>query len=393
LLFKNLQDQKRQLINKHTWILFLPLYLLIPDNKIMRKNLRPFYWTAVILIVVGIILYPKIKHALPGTKAENGPVGAPAGPRALNVDAYVVKPEKLVEQINSSGTLLPDEQVDLSFETSGKIISIYFDEGAQVRKGQLLAKINDRHLQAQLLKLQAQKKLAEEREFRQRSLLSRDAISQESYDQIVTELQTIGADIMLIEARIAETEMKAPFDGVIGLRNISEGAYVNANTPVARLIKINPLKIEFAIPERYSGVVVAGIPLRFFVDGASQPYRAVVYAVEPKVDIRTRNIIVRARYANTTENIKPGRFVSIQLDLTEINDAMVIPTEALIPEMDGDRVFVFKNGRAASVQVITGLRTEKQIQITEGLVHGDTLVTTGILQMRQGMPISIDNIN
>jgi membrane fusion protein, multidrug efflux system len=359
----------------------------------MRRKLRPFYWSAIILIVAGIIMYPKLKHAIPGNSDGNVPVATPAGQRALNIDAYIVRPEKLVEQINSSGTLLPDEQVDLSFETSGKIISIFFDEGTKVNKGQLLAKINDRHLQAQLLKLKAQRKLAEEREFRQRTLLSRDAISQESYDQIVTELQTIGADILLIEARIAETELKAPFDGVIGLRNVSEGAFVNASTPIARLIKNNPLKIEFAIPERYSGVVIPGSPLRFVLDGAAEPLRAVVYAVDPKVDIRTRNVIARARYANPSENIKPGRFVSIQLDLTEINNAIVIPSEALIPEMDGDRVFVFRGGRAVSVPVKTGLRTENLIQITEGLQHGDTLVTTGILQIRQGMPLSIDNLN
>ncbi len=357
----------------------------------MTRKLRIYLVPIVILIVAGLIAYPKISPLLKKSAEEPAQVFS-AGPRALNVDAMVMHPQRLVEIINSSGTLIPDEQVDLSFETSGKLVNIYFEEGKRVNRGQLLAKINDRPLQAQLLKLQAQEKLAQEREFRQRSLLSRDAISQESYDQVVTELQSIEADIMLIEARIAETELRAPFDGVIGLRYVSEGAFVNVNTRIARLIKSDPLKIEFAVPERYSGDISAGFPIQFFLEGTGQDHHATVYAVDPKVDVRTRNIIVRARYSNPNERIKPGRFVSIQLELTEIPNALAIPTEALIPEMEGDRVFVYRNGRAESVSVNTGLRTEDMIQITQGLNPGDTLVTTGILQMRQGMPLVIDNL-
>ena len=357
----------------------------------MTKKLRIYLVPIIILIIAGLIAYPKIKPLLADSSDEPDQA-IPAGPRALNVDAMVMQPQRLVEIINSSGTLIPDEEVDLSFETSGKLVDIFFEEGTRVQQGQLLAKINDRPLQAQLLKLQAQEKLAREREFRQKSLLSRDAISQESYDQIVTELQSIEADIMLLEARIAETELRAPFEGVVGLRYVSEGAYVNINTRIARLIKIDPLKIEFAVPERYSGEIEPGFPILFFLDGSDANHQAKVYALDPKVDVRTRNIIVRAMYANPDERIKPGRFVSIQMELSEIEDALAIPTEALIPEMDGDRVFVFRNGNAESIFVNTGLRTEDMIQITHGLEPGDTLVTTGILQLRQGMPLVIDNL-
>ena len=350
---------------------------------------KPVFIILVVIALAGIIFYPKIRPLF--SDEPEAPVPGPAiGPRALNVEAMQLEPRRLVEFINIPGTLIPDEQVDLSFETTGKIVNINFDEGTPVRRGQLLAKINDRHLQAQLLKLQAQKKLAEEREFRQRSLLSRDAISQESYDQAVTELQSLEADIQLLEARIAETELRAPFDGVIGLRHVSEGAFANPNTQIARLIKNDPLKIEFAIPERYAGEINVGFPLSFVLDGNPDTHIARVYAVDPKVDVRTRNITVRARYNNPGARIKPGRFVSIQLELAEIDDALAIPTEALIPEMDGDRVFVYRSGKAESVEVTTGLRTEDLIQITSGLQPGDTLITTGILQLRQGMQVIID---
>jgi membrane fusion protein, multidrug efflux system len=357
----------------------------------MNKKFRPFFIPFIIVVIAGIVFYPKLRPLILGDDDQEIMV-APQGPRALNVEALIMEPVRLVEVINSSGTLIPDEQVELSFETSGMIVNIEFEEGTRVKRGQMLAKINDRPLQAQLLKLQAQKKLAEEREFRQRSLLSRDAISQESYDQVVTDLQSIEADIMLVEARIAETELRAPFDGVVGLRHVSEGTFVNANTRIALLIKNDPLKIEFAIPERYSGEISPGYPLRFFLDGVKDTLQARVYAIEPKVDTRTRNIVVRALYSNPGERIKAGRFVSIQLELAEVNDALAIPTEALIPEMDGDRVFVYRDGVANSVQVTTGLRTEDMIQITSGLQPGDTLVTTGILQLRQSIPLVIDKI-
>jgi membrane fusion protein (multidrug efflux system) len=296
------------------------------------------------------------------------------------------------EMKRSSGTVLPDEEVELSFETSGKIVGIHFTEGARVKKGDLLAKMNDRHLQAQLLKLQAQKKLAEEKEFRQRSLLEKDAISRESYDQIATELQAIEADILLVQARIAETELRAPFDGTIGLRLLSEGSYASPSTKIVRLVKTSPLKIEFSIPERYAGEVRPGFPIEFQIDGISNSFRAVVYAVDPKVDIDTRTIMVRAMYPNKNEELKPGRFASIIMQLAQIENTIAIPTEAIIPEMDGEKVFIYKSGKAFPVKVTTGLRTEALLQITEGLNFGDTLLTSGILQLREDLPVVLDTL-
>jgi len=290
----------------------------------------------------------------------------------------------------SSGTLKPDEEVDLAFETSGKIVGINFTEGTRVKKGDLLAKINDKPLQAQLEKLEAQLKMAEAKEFRQRSLLVKDAISQESYDQVQTDLQTIQADINLVKARISETELRAPFDGIIGLRSLSEGSYATSSTRIAKLIKISPLKIEFTISEKYASEIKIGFPITFTIDGNT--YKASVYAVDPKINIETRTMTVRALYPNRNEEIKSGRFTSISLQMSEVNNAIAIPTEALIPEMEGEKVFIFKNGKAQSVKVNTGLRTASQIQIVEGLQFGDTLITSGIMQLRQDLPVVLDTV-
>lgn len=364
----------------------------------MNKRFKLIITILLILIVALIIFYPKIKPLF-GSKSRieeaggmrpGGGQGSMQGRQVLSVSGLLVEPVKMNDPRNSIATLKPDEEVDLSFETSGKIVSINFTEGTRVKKGDLLAKINDKPLQAQLQKLVAQRKLVEEKEFRQRTLLDKDAISQESYDQIVTELQTIDADINLIKARISETELHAPFDGSIGLRYLSEGSYTSPSTKLARLVKISPLKIEFSIPERYAGEVKIGFPVTFNIDDKS--YQASVYAVDPKVDLETRTIVVRAMYANRNEELKPGRFAQVTLLLSEIEEAIAIPTEALIPEMEGEMVYVYRNGKAASRKVSTGLRTESLIQITNGLSFGDTLITSGILQLRENLPVVLDTL-
>jgi membrane fusion protein (multidrug efflux system) len=363
----------------------------------MNNKLRIAITLLLAVVLAAIIFYPKIKPLFASKSigsdqaSGRGPVGM-QGRQLLNVSGFVIKPAQMSELINQTGTLRPDEEVELSFETSGKIVSINFTEGTRVREGDLLAKINDRPLQAQLQKLQATKKLVEEKEFRQRSLLEKDAISQESYDQIVTELQTIEADINLVKARISETELRAPFDGIIGLRYLSEGAYANPSTKIARLIKMSPIKLEFSIPERYMDEVNIGYPVTFQMDGSNTIYEAKVYAVDPKIELSTRSIVIRALYPNKNEELKSGRYASVTLQLSKIDNAIAIPTEALVPEMEGELVYLYRKGRASVVRVNTGLRTESLIQITSGLKFGDTLLTSGILQLRESLPVRLDTV-
>jgi membrane fusion protein (multidrug efflux system) len=366
----------------------------------MNNRFKVVITILLILALAGIIFYPKIKPLF--ASKSNSPSGRPQagvpgggsmqGRQLLNVSGFVIQPVRMSDFRNSTGELGPDEEVELSFETSGKIVGINFTEGTRVKKGDLLAKINDRPLQAQLEKLQAQKKLVEEKEFRQKSLLEKDAISQESYDQIVTELQTIQADINLIRARISETELRAPFDGIIGLRYLSEGSYANPSTKIAKLVKISPLKLIFSVPERYANEVSIGFPVTFTMDGSNEIYNAVVYAVEPEVEQQTKSIVIRALYPNKNEELKAGRYASVSLLLSKIENAIAIPTEALIPEMEGEMVYVYRKGKAEEVKVGTGLRTETLVQIVDGLKFGDTLLTTGILQLRQSLPVVLDTV-
>ena len=304
--------------------------------------------------------------------------------RILNVNATIVKPQVLTEDIPLVGTLLPDEEVDLSFETSGKIVEINFEEGTHVKRGQLLARVNDRPLQAQLQRLVSQLKLAEDRVFRQDALLKRDAVSKEAYEQVKTELATLNADIELVRAQIEQTELRAPFDGVIGLRQVSVGTYASPSTVVAKLTKISPLKVEFAVSERYA-------MLTFTLEGSLNQYQAQVYARESSLDLNTHTLTIRALYPNPT-GIMPGRYASLTLRRHEYQNALAVPSEAIVPEMGKDKVFLYKNGKAEPVEIVAGIRTEALVQAVKGVSEGDTVIISGTQQLRTGMPITIDNI-
>ena len=329
------------------------------------------------------------------SKSDNADAPAAPAPKKnniLNVNGLAIKHQQLTDELSMVGNLLPDEEVNLTFETSGKIVEIKFQEGAMVRKGDLLAKVNDKPLVAQLSRYEAQLKLANDRVFRQSTLLEKDAVSQEAFEQARTELAILNADIDIVKQNIALTELRAPFDGIIGLRNVSEGAYASPSVVVAKLTKISPLKIDMYIPERYADDIKVGTPLTFTVEGQNRTYSAEVYAKESEVDMQTRTLAVRAIYPNTNGQLMPGRFISAKIRMTDIPQAIAIPTEAIVPEMGVDKVYVYRNGKAYATTVKTGLRTDALIHIIEGIELGDTIITSGTLQLREALPVKLDVI-
>ncbi|MDR1224678.1 MAG: efflux RND transporter periplasmic adaptor subunit [Tannerella sp.] len=362
----------------------------------MTKTVKWILMGVILLFIAGIVIYPRIKSQIKSN--EEIPLSTQALSQRrlpINIHAVILKKQSLTDKFISTGTTIPDEEVDLSFESSGKIVNINFNEGTHVKKGDLLAKINDKPLQAELKKLEAQIPLAKERVFRQGALLKKDAVSQEAYEQVTTELEKLMADIELVKSNILQTELRAPFDGIIGLRLVSEGAYATPSTIVANLTKISPLKIEFSIPERYVSDVSEGTGISFYMEesnGMIQKHQAQVYAVESKVALETRSLKVRALYPNTNEAILPGRYLSVEITRREIKDALAIPSEAIIPEMGKNIVYLYKGDEAKSAEIITGLRTESQVQVLEGLTPGDTVITTGVMQLRMGMKVNIDNL-
>ncbi|MCF0198984.1 MAG: efflux RND transporter periplasmic adaptor subunit [Bacteroidaceae bacterium] len=354
----------------------------------MKK--KGFIWAAILAVAVGLAGYV-YQNQGEAEKSDAPSRGKERAGGPLHINAEVVKRQTLTDEIRVTGLLIPDEEVNLSFETSGKVVEICFQEGARVKRGQLLAKVNDAQLQAQLRKLQAQVPLAEDRVYRQTALLQRDAVSKEALEQVKTELEALKADIDMVKAQIAFTELRAPFDGVIGLRQVSVGTYASPTTVVSKLTKVTPLKVEFSVPERYSSEVKKGSPLEFTVDGFLSPFRATVYACESAVDKVTHSLTVRARYANASGELVPGRYASITLTKQTIAGTLAVPSEAIIPEMGKDKVFLYRGGKAQPAEIKAGLRTESRVQVLSGLSEGDTLITSGTLQLRTDLDVVIDN--
>jgi len=355
----------------------------------MKKTVKTIIYILIILIILGFILYPKL------IPKESSPDVASGPNRSLKtpVEARIIAPQIKENIIKITGAILANESIALRSEISGKIENIYFQEGQRVKKGDILLSINDDEILAQVERLKFTRQLNEEIEYRQRQLLEKEAISREEYDIALTTLKTTGSDLKEREARLAKHQIQAPFDGIIGLRQVSEGSYISPSDLVANLYSINPIKIEFSVPGKYSSLVNKGDKINFTVEATENQFEGTIYAVEPRVDPRTRTLQIRAICRNDEEVLIPGQFANIDYILDVIPDALMVPSEAIIPEMNSHKVFTFENGQVNQHVVSIGLRTDKEVQIKNGLSAGDTVITTGILQIRPGVEVEITQLN
>lgn len=323
------------------------------------------------------------------SKGKNANPAGRAGGATVPVEVLVIQPQPLQNTIVTTGTLLANEEVELRPEISGRVTQVLFQEGKRVKKGELLLKINDRELKAELTRKGLEEKLAAEEEARKRHLHDINGISQEEYDKALNMLKVIQAEKEVIQSQLAETEIIAPFDGVVGLRYVSEGGYVTPEKLAATMQDIDPVKAEFSIPEKYAGLLKEGLKVQVQVGDNTAPNIGTVYAVESKIDPGTRTIKARARIPNPDGSLVPGSFARIEITLEELPNALVIPTSAILPELAGEKVYVVKGDKAKAVRVQTGIRTEQGIQVTSGLNINDTLIVTGLLQLADGKSIQI----
>jgi membrane fusion protein (multidrug efflux system) len=356
----------------------------------MNKNTKKILVIITITVVLAIALLPKIFSS---NESKNNIISGGGPDLVVSVKAHIISQETLSNSVFTTGTILANEEVELRSEISGKIIKILFKEGSFVNKGDLLIKINDADLQAQLRRAESKVKLSEEKETRQRQLRDGNLISQEEYDNTLGELHVNQADLDLIKAQIDKTEIRAPFSGVVGLRSVSEGSYVTTSTVIARLQNFNSIKVDFSIPERYSASVKTGDELEFKISGSSNVFKAKVYAIEPKIDPGTRTLRIRAICSAIYKELIPGAFANVELSLKQIADAILIPTVSIVPELKGQKVFLYKNGVVVAQNVETGIREETRVQITSGLQSGDTVITSGILQIKPKSKVKISEFN
>jgi len=309
------------------------------------------------------------------------------------VDGLLIKTETFDNDLSLSGSIEANEQVAIRSEISGIVEKINFQEGSFVSQGQVLLKINDIELRAQLAQAKTKEALSSENERRARLLLQKEAISQEEYDIASADFRTAKSQVQLITAQIAKTSVKAPFSGKIGLRSISPGTYATPSTLIANLVNISKLKITFSVPEKYASQIRPNSTINFTVSNSPEKYTAQVYAIEPGIDVNTRTLQIRAFADNSQGKLIPGSFANIDLPLSIIKDAIVVPSQAIVPVQKGKKVYVYNHGEAKEIMVETATRTDKSVLILKGLKAGDTLITSGVMSLKDKAPVKLKIVN
>ena len=314
------------------------------------------------------------------------------GPPVLAVQGFVVKPTVLNSSIEIAGTLLPFEETEIHPEVAGKVVMLSIREGAVVRKGTLLAKLFDGDLQAQLHKLSVQLQIANKTQERQEELLKIGGISQQDYDLSLLNVSTIKADMQILQADINKTRIRAPFDGKLGFKNISIGAYITPTTVITTIRQVNKLKLEFSVPEKYSTKVAVGNSVSFSTESSSKRYSAKIVATESGITQETRSLMVHAIVENVDKGVTAGGFAKVNFDMGDNNEAIMVPTQSIIPEARDKKVIKYHDGTASFITVVTGTRDSSKVEILKGLAVGDTIVTTGLLQIKPGSKIKISSL-
>ena len=348
-------------------------------------KLKHLFYT---LIVIGFGIF--IVYRITANKAKSELSNDKSGKdKPMNVSGIVVNAQNFETNLSLSGSLEANEQVEIRSEVSGIVEAIYFNEGSNVAKGQVLFKVNDIELRAQLGQAKTKESLASENERRAKLLLQKEAISQEEYEIARADFKSAQAQSQLIRAQISKTAVKAPFSGKIGLRSISPGTYITPSILVAKLVNSSKLKITFSIPEKYANQVQLNSNLSFKVAGSDESYTAKIYALEPEISVNTRTLQVRAIAENEKGKLFPGTFADVIFPLDKIKNAILIPTEAIIPIQSGKKVFVSKAGKAQEIMVETGSRTAASVLILSGLKVGDTVLTSGIMSLKNDSPVKV----
>ena len=305
------------------------------------------------------------------------------------VDVIIAGYQSIENKVEVNGSVLANESLEIHPEVSGRLIFLNMPDGAIVKEGAILAKINDADLQAQLLKSNTQLSLAVKNEERLNKLLQINGINQADYDVALNAVNNIKADIELLKAQIDKTIIRAPFTGMLGLRMVSPGAYVTPQFIMATLQQTNQLKIDFAVPEMYGSLVKKGKLIKVIADN-NQEFTATIAAEESQVNTSTGNIKVRAILQQG--NLKPGSFVKIQLDAGDGKQSILVPTNVIIPDANSKKIIVVKEGKGEMVKIKTGLRNAYGVEVIEGLNAGDSIVVTGVLFVKSGKPLKVRSV-
>lgn len=312
-------------------------------------------------------------------------------PPVTTVDVIIASAHPITNSIDVNGTVVASEFVELHPEISGRLTYLNIPEGKFISRGTIVARVNNADLRAQMGKLRAQLELAKVTEQRYKKLLDISGINRADYDVAINQVYSLQADIGVLQAQIDRSILRAPFSGVIGLRQVSPGAYVTPETILATMQKVNTVKIDFTVPEEYANIIHRGNYVTVHVDAASQQaLRARVVAIEPQANTTTRNMLVRAVLENGIAN--PGSFVRVTVNAGADKNSVLVPTSSIIPEDISKSLVTVKGGKAVFVKVETGVTQASNVEVTSGINPGDTIVVSGVLFARPNAPLRVRSI-
>lgn len=354
----------------------------------MNKLTRNISIVLILIVLAALLIVPKLL-----SEKNKQQTTSNQSPQEIPVDAFVIKATELENEVATVGTIIANEEVEVKSELTRKITGIYFKEGTYVPKGKVLFKLDDSDILARLRKLDLDEELNVKQQEREKQLLDKGLLTPDEYDVRETNIEKIRADIEVLEVELSKTEIRAPFSGITGFRNVSIGSLVNNSVILTSIQDISRVKLDFSIPEKYLNLFKPGQDITFSVDGYDEDFSGSVISYDPKINENTRTIVLRAAANNKGNKLLPGSFVKVKLKLDNISDAIMIPTESVVPKLKGQSVYLYQNGLAVMKDVEMGLRTDKEVQITSNLIAGDTIITTNILRLKPNGKVKIVNIN
>lgn len=309
------------------------------------------------------------------------------GMPTLQVDAFIVRPQFYSDLFITTANLLPTEEVEIKSNISGQVMQINFKEGQSVKKGQSLINIDDRQWQAELVGLKAELKALDKEYERKESLLKVEGSSQQELDRSVASIAGVKSKIQKLEVNIDLARIKAPFSGLVGMRNFSEGSYLSVGESITILTKLDELKVDFSLPENLYSSVEVNQSVKVIVN--HDTLSATIYAITSRLDQTSRTFNVRAVLKQPTKNILPGTYAEVLVRKDKQDDALLVPTQAVVPEINNQTIYIIKNGVAEKRNVKLGSRTATMVNIIDGISPNDTIITTGLLQIKDGSPVTI----
>lgn len=318
------------------------------------------------------------------------PAPAAAAKPGLPVKAEPVKISNVSDDVSAVGSLLAEESVIIRPEIDGRIVGLHFQEGQAVTAGTRLVTIDSTEYEAQAAAQRADLKTEEQRLARTKELREQNFISKDALDVQVGNVARLKAHVDEAESRVAKTVIRAPFSGILGLRQVSPGAYVKAGSDIVRLENVSSIKVDFRIPENYLSKIRPNQEIAVKLDAyPGEEFNGRVYAVEPVVDERTRTIAMRARIPNKGFKLKPGMFVRVAITLDSRPNAVVIPEQAIWPQGKDSFVFRVVDGKAALTKVAIGNRAPGTVEILKGLAANDMVITDGQMKLKDGAPVTV----